>query len=100
MKDRKTGLSIKTAKDSAGKKAAMKALLEDDYLTGEMANLRMDVDKRIHRAAKSLANATTTNEGKSVSIKMLVTEGLLDLFKKYKDGGGKYEFDSEWDWQE
>lgn len=74
---------------------------EDDYLSGQATNGRFDLDKRIHKSLKSLANATETEQGKSVSMRMLLTEALLDLFTKYEKGEGKYQFDidEEWNWK-
>lgn len=96
-------LSIKKdrSRSSSGKESAIDAVTADDFLTGPVSNGRFDVDKRIHKALKNLANATETESGKSVSMRMLMTEALLDLFDKYDDGEGKYPFDQdeEWSWK-
>lgn len=94
-----------TANDQQ-KKLAQAALLADEYLDGPVTNGRVDLDKRIHKALKNLANATESPiKGpdnsvniKSVSLRMLITEGLLDLFEKYEKGEGKYPFDTDEDW--
>lgn len=81
---------------------------EDEYLDGSVSFVRVDIDKRVHKAIKDLSNSTELvtqlSNGhiktKSVSMKMLFTEAILDLFEKYKKGEGKYKFDEETkDWQ-
>lgn len=97
-------LSIKKdrKRSNAGKDAAIEAVTADDFMTGPVHNGRFDVDKRIHKALKNLANATETENGKSVSMRMLMTEALLDLFDKYDANEGKYPFDpdEEWSWKD
>ncbi|CAK2831597.1 hypothetical protein EA007_05970 [Vibrio anguillarum] len=94
-------LSIKDKKprDHSGKEAAMKAVMrEEDYLDGPITNGRVDLDKRIHKSLKGLGTSTTTDDNKTVSMRMLMTEALLDLFEKYEAGEGKYKFDEDEDW--
>jgi hypothetical protein len=83
---------------SQGKAAAMAAAVADDYMTGPVSNGRFDVDKRIHKSLKALSNAAETEDGKSVSMRMLLTEALLDLLQKYEAGNGRYPLDSDEDW--
>lgn len=102
-----------TAKKALGSTAnnqqkhlAEAALLADEYLDGAVTNGRVDLDKRIHKALKNLANATenpvkaadNSVNIKSVTLRMLITESLLDLFDKYERGEGKYPFDTDEDW--
>jgi|GEM_PF-5712298 len=103
-------LNIKSSLGKTTHKAKAQAMADvmsqDDYLTGQVANARVDLDKRIHKAVKKLADSTECithlNDGeikvKSVSMKMLMTEALLDLFIKYEEGNGIYPFDPDEDW--
>lgn len=97
-------LSIKKdrTRTNAGKEAAINTVTADDYLTGPASNGRFDLDKRIHKGLKNLANATETDDGKSVSMRMLITEALLDLFDKYDEKKGKYPLEQgeEWSWKD
>ncbi len=97
-------LTIKKRGDRnhAGKDAAIEAVMADDFLSGPVHNGRFDVDKRLHRALKNLSNVTETEAGKSVSMRMLMTEALLDLFDKYDQGEGKYpvEEGESWTWKD
>lgn len=99
-------LSINTKgqqNNSAAKAAAIKeAMREENYLDGPITNGRVDLDKRIHKALKNLGTATVTDDDKTVTMRMLMTEALLDLFEKYEEGNGKYQFDPDekWSWSE
>lgn len=72
----------------------------EPYLGGPetVANGRVDLDKRLHKALKGLGNATTTDDNKVVSLRRLMTEATLDLLEKYEKKKGKYEFDQDQDW--
>ena len=98
-------LGIKSDKKSshAGKDAAMREVMrEENYLDGPITNGRVDLDKRIHKSLKNLGTATVTDDDKTVTMRMLMTEALLDLFEKYEEGKGKYQFDPDekWSWSE
>lgn len=108
MSDRKSLADVakkRNKRSSAGKEAAIEeAGKKDDYLGPNVHNGRFDVDKRLHRSLKNLAMMTTSPENqkgsdeikfKSVSMRMLMTEALLDLFDKYERGEGKYPFEDE-----
>mgnify|MGYP000063287300 CR=1 FL=1 len=85
--------------DSPEKKAAIKSVLkEDDYLTGPTTNCRVDLDTKIHKALKSLGASTSTDDSKAVSMRMLITEAILDMFDKYENKEGKYNLDEKWSW--
>jgi len=64
-------------------------------------NARIDLDKKLHRSLKNLATITETEDKKAVSMRMLVTEALLDVFEKYNNGEGKYSIEKgeEWNWK-
>lgn len=103
-------LNIKTNRGNTSHKAKTNALTDvmsqEDYLTGQVSNARVDLDKRIHKGIKKLADSTECiikeSDGnvkvKSVSMRMLITEAMLDLFEKYEAGNGKYPFDPDEDW--
>lgn len=86
--------------------ALVDVMSKEDYLTGTVANARVDLDKRIHKGVKKLADSTECitplADGqvkvKSVSMRMLMTEALLDLFAKYEAGEGLYPLDPDEDW--
>jgi len=94
---------------NAAKEAAIDEVSKpDDYLNSPVHNGRFDVDKRLHRALKNLGTVTenpVNDKGnikiKSVTMRMLMTEAVLDLLKKYNDGNGKYPFEEgeSWDWE-
>lgn len=100
------GKKLSTSAHKAKIEAMSEIMGTDDYLSGQVANARVDLDKRIHKAVKKLADSTeciTPLAGgevkiKSVSMKMLMTEALLDLFIKYEEGNGLYPFDQDEDW--
>jgi hypothetical protein len=100
-----TKLGIKSGSKSghAAKDAAMREVMrEENYLDGPITNGRVDLDKRVHKALKNLGTATGTDDDKAVTMRMLITEALLDLFEKYEDGKGKYQFDEDetWSWHD
>jgi len=76
-------------------KAMAELLKGDDFLGPNVKNGRVDLDKRIHNRMKSLGTATVTNDNKTVTMRMLMTEFIIDGFKKYEAKEGKYEFDED-----
>lgn len=65
----------------------------DDFLGTNVHKARVDLDKRIWKGVKQLSADTRTDEDKAVTFRMLATEALLDLFEKYENGEGQYDFD-------
>lgn len=98
-------LSIKKSTKSASpeKEAAEEDLQKkEDYLSPHnTVNARFDIDKHLHKQVKFLANDTICREidkqghvnFKTVSIRMLFTEAVIDLLDKYAKGDGKYMFE-------
>ena len=80
-----------------------------DFLGGPVSNLRFDMDKRLTREVKGLAACVEHLEPKNgeikvraVSLRMLLTEAVIDLLDKYQDGNGKYRFEAgeeHWHWK-
>ena len=68
---------------------------DENFLGPNVKNGRVDLDKRIHNRMKSLGTATVTNDNKTVTMRMLMTEFIIDGFKKYEAKEGKYEFDED-----
>jgi len=98
----KLAIKKSKSKDHAGKEDAIKSIMrEDDYLDGPIFKARVDLDRRLHKAVKNLASITESVEhledGEvkvlSVSMRMLLTEFLLDGLGKYEAGKGKYQFE-------
>ena len=80
---------IDTVKPS-GSNANMEELLKElgqngnELLTEKGQRLPVDPHPKIHRELGELQLRISTHEGKKVTNKMLVTEALVDLFKKYE----------------
>lgn len=71
-----------------------------DSVGTDIHPVRVDIDKKVWKNVNNLKNATTREDHKSVSGRALFTEAILDLFQKYIDGNGKYEFKSDEDKKE
>ena len=71
----------------------------EDFLGTNTHPARVDIDKKVWRVLQDLKNSTEKEDGKSVSGRMLITEAFLDLFEKYKSGNGKYQFESDNDFE-
>jgi hypothetical protein len=87
-------------------KSRAELMKEDRYLESENKNLRLDLDKRLFKALESLSRKSEhideNGKIKSVSMRMVVTEALVDVFEKYERGEGEYplEADEEWSWKD
>lgn len=66
----------------------------DNYLGTNVHKARVDIDRDIWKILNELKYSTTTDDNKSVSARMLITEALVDLLNKYENGEGKYPFES------
>lgn len=57
---------------------------ENELLGKEKKRFPVDLHPKIHREMKRLQAVITTEDDRNVSNRMLVTEALIDLFKKYE----------------
>lgn len=92
----KTPMSITPGGSSTNKDKA-KALeivsQVENYLGTNVHKARVDIDRDIWKNTNELKYSTITEDSKSVSARMLITEALVDLLNKYERGEGKYPFD-------
>lgn len=66
----------------------------ENYLGTNVHKARVDIDRDVWKTLNELKYSTTTDDNKSVSARMLITEALVDLLDKYESGKGKYPFES------
>jgi hypothetical protein len=112
MSDRKSLADVAKKRNERKKSnsQAKQAMKNNPWLEGAVHNGRFDIDKRLHRALKSLSMVTESPEEqdngdikfKSVSMRMLMTEAVLDLMEKYEKGEGNYPFEEgceDWNWK-
>lgn len=57
---------------------------QNELITEKGKRLPVDPHPKIHRQLGELQLRITTKDGKKVTNKMMVTEALVDLFKKYE----------------
>lgn len=62
----------------------LKQLGENELLTEKGKRFPVDLHPKIHRQIGELQLRITTREDKKVTNRMLLTEALIDLFKKYE----------------
>lgn len=91
----KTPMSIKPGGNISREKQEALAIVSqiDDYLGTNVHKARVDLDKRIWKGVKQLSTNTRTSEDRAVTFRMLATEAFIDLFEKYENGEGQYDFD-------
>lgn len=91
---------LKTKKKTARRvdvKQAIASVTEDELLSGAAVRLPIDVHPSLKKKLKTLSTNTIHPDPSknTVTMRMLVTEALSDLFAKYDRGDGDYRLDED-----
>ncbi|HGY0940925.1 TPA: hypothetical protein ACNUTR_003657 [Vibrio cholerae] len=90
------------SRTNKGKEDALKAAAKaDDYLNGPTTSARYDLDKRLKRGLKNLSSCAVNQFGdtEKVTERMLITEAIEDLLKKYEQGEGMYALEEDFEFK-